>query len=402
MPHYSYRAVDQSGEVITGSVAADTLQDARDRLRNQGFYPESVRPENSGSFRLSRLLPGWRHRAAEHVAVFTRQCAVLLSSGVPVAEALRVLSQQTEHQGLSEALRDIHQAVNSGEGLAESMSRYPDLFGRSYIEAVGSGEKSGNMDLVFDRLADFLERQREMRSQLMTALIYPSILVFMTIGLLAFLSAFVIPMMRPLLKQHEGALPLSTQMLFSLASFIQSSVWFIIPGIFLLIGLFAWLRHVDAARRLFDRVIIKIPMIGKLVRKSLVSRFSRTLATLLHAGVPALEGLETLSDLLPNAAFADEISKVKKDVSEGKDISARLRNSRLFPPLVGYMVAVGERSGNLPEVLEHVSESCDREVKVASRRLLAVLEPALVLVMATVVGFVAMSLMVTLLELSNI
>ena len=402
MASFRYRAVNESGALVSGVVLADTPTDARTRLRRMRLFPEHVEPTGRPAARLVDLLPGARVRAAQQVAIFTRECAVLLASGVPIVEAVEVLARQVEHRRLSEALLEIRESVNAGSSFADALAAYPRFFDRSYIEMVASGEKSGTMDVVFSRLADFLERRRLMRSKVSTAFIYPTILVLMAVGLLLFLSGVVVPMMKPLLAQHEGALPLSTYALFALADFVRNYVWMLAPIALAVLVALAAVRRSKRGRRFLDAAILRLPLVGGLVRKGLVSRFGMSFATLLRTGVPALEALETLSVLTPNAAFAAEIAEIREDVVAGKDISSRMRGSRLFPPMVGYMVAVGERSGNLAEVLEHVSTAYDAEVEIASRRMLAVLEPILVLAVAAVVGFIAMSLMVTILELSNI
>jgi len=402
MASFRYRAVDESGAVVKGFLAAESPAEARQQLRRMRLFPERVERAPVGAAGPGLALPGTGARTARQVALFTRQCAVLLKSGVPVVEALEVLAQQAESRRLAETLFEVREAVNAGRPLAEALSEHPRFFDRAYTAMVASGEKSGMLDVVFARLAEFLQRRRVMLARLSTALIYPAILVMMAVGLLIFLSAFVVPMMQPLLAQHEGALPLTTHALFAVSDFVRTYIWLAVP---LALGAFialAALQRLDAGRRLLDAVVLSIPLFGRLVRKGLVARFCTSFATLLRTGVPALDALETLADLTPNALLAREIATIHRHVMEGEDISAPMRESRLFPPMVSYMVAVGERSGDLAEVLEHVSESYDTEVEIAARRILTVLEPALVLVMAGVVGFIAMSLMTTILELSNI
>jgi len=401
MASFRYKAVNESGALVAGTLVADSAADARARLREMRLFPERVDRVKRIAGRLLDWLPGRRVQAAVHVAVFTRQCAVLLASGVQIVDALGVLAEQCEHASLAAALSEIREAVNSGNSFAEGLAAYPQFFDRPYVGMVASGEKSGTMDVVFERLAGFLERRRMMQSKISTALIYPAILVVMVVGLLAFLSGVVVPQIAPLLEQHNRPLPLSTWLLFQVGGIVRNYGWVFVPALVAVFGGLALVRRTRRGSRLMDSEILRIPLIGKMMRKSLVSRFAMSFGTLLRTGVPALEALEMLVGLTPNAAFAAEITRIRTDVTEGKEISGRMHTSRVFPPMVGYMVAVGERSGNLAEVLEHVAEAYDREVELESRRMLAVLEPALVLVMAGVVGFIAMSLMVTILELSS-
>ena len=402
MASFRYKAVDASGATAGGTLVADSPQDARARLRQMGLFPESVIAAREGGPPLLDRLPGAQARNVPHVAIFTRQCAVLLAAGVPLVEALGVLARQTEHPRLALALQEVREKVSSGKSFAEALSAYPQYFDRAFVGMVASGERSGTMDAVFGRLAEFLETRRNMQARISAALVYPTILTVMVIGLLIFLSAYVVPTVQPLLQQHRRPLPATAEMLFGLSHVVRAYGWIVAVAAIVAVTAFLLLRRRADFRSATDRLLLRVPMIGRMWQKSLVARLTMSLATLLRAGVPAVEALEVVEGLAPNAAFVDEIRQVRLDVIGGHEISNRLRESSLFPPMVGYMVAVGERSGSLPEVLEHVAKASDAEVEIASRRLLAVLEPALVLVMAAVVGFIAMSLMVTILELSHI
>jgi len=400
MGSFRYKAVDERGAAVAGTLVADSSAEARERLRKMQLFPEQVERVEALSRPLDAL-PGRRMKAASHVAVFTRQCAVLLASGVQLVDALGVLSEQCEYPPLSAALTGIRDAVGSGSSLAEGMAAYPLFFDRSYVGMVAAGEKSGTIDVVFSRLAEFLERRRRMQSKLSTALIYPSILVLLVTGVLVFLAGVVVPRIEPLLNQPNRPLPLATAALFAVSHVVWSVRWAApLALVLFLIGIGSFKRSRRGGRML-DGLVLRIPLAGRMVKKSIVSRFAMSFGTLLRTGVPALEALELLSDVTPNAAFAGEIRDLCGDVTEGRDISHGMQASRVFPPMVGYMVAIGERSGNLAEVLEHVGEVYDLEVEIESRRLLALLEPVLILGMAAVVGFIAMSLMVTIMELSN-
>ncbi len=400
MPSFRYKAVDHSGQVVEGVLVADTHLDARAQLRHKNLYPESVRRAEGRGFRLSDLLPGSQQRARREVALFTRECAILLASGVSIVEALEVMARQAHDRHLSRALSEVHEAVSAGQSLADALSSHPRLFDRSYVQTIASGEESGMLNVVLKRLADFLERRQQMASQLTASLVYPCLLVCVTVGLLAFLAGYVVPMMEPLLRQHRGALPVSTRALFRVSGAVRANLWMALPAMALLGAAAAWTRLTQRGRRLLDALLLRLPLVGGLVRRSLVSRFSMSFATLLHTGVPADRALQTLAKLMPNAVFADEIARIRERVVEGGDISDGVESCSIFPPLAGYMVEVGERSGALVEVLENISAACDHEVRVGSRRLLALLEPVLILVLASVVGFIAMSLMVTILQLS--
>lgn len=401
MPGFHYKAVDERGAAVSGTLVADSVQDARERLRGMRLFPESVELSRKYSTGLLGLLPSSKARAGANVAIFTRQFAVLLASGVPAVDALRVLADQTEYKPLSNAMHEAAEAVSGGMGVAAALAQYPRFFDAAYVGMVTSGEKSGTLETVFMRLADFLERRRLMQSRISTALIYPSLLLVMVIALLVFLAGHVVPNIKPLIEYQKRPMPLVSHILFALGELAHGWWWTLpVAGVLIILAL-GWMRR-SKWREQLDAWMFQTPVIGRIWLKSLISRFAMSFSTLLRTGVPAVEALESLEHIVPNLAFSKEIRRVRLNVIEGKDISGGLRGSRLFPPMVGYMIAVGERSGNLAEVLEHVSKSHDTEVDIASQRLLAVLEPVLILAMALAVGFIAMSLMITIMEVTRI
>jgi len=402
MSSYRYKAVDEEGATVSGVLVAGSAEEARAKVREMRLFPQEVAPARDAGRRAFSWLPSGVGRAAGHLSLFTRHGSVLLASGVPLTEALAVLAEQCEHRGLRRALTEIHESANAGRSLAEALGDHPRFFDRSYVGVVAAGEKSGHMAEILSRLADFLERRRLVQSKLTTALIYPALLVVMVVVVLAFISGYVVPMIAPLLKQRGTPLPLSTELLFTIGDFVRYRGWTLPAAAIVAALLIAWLRTTSFGRRRLDALILRAPLVGGLMLKGVLSRFASTLAMLLRTGVPAVEALQIVRTLLKNAAFDAEIEAVREAVITGREISSRMRSSSLFPPMVSYVVSVGERSGNLAEVLERVAGAYDLEVDIASRRLLAVLEPALILVMAVVVGFVAASLMVTILELSHI
>ena len=400
MGDYRYRAVNDAGAVVTGNLAAGSAREARARLRRDGLFPEKVEPVRARGGAFAWLSLG-RSAGVTEVALFTRQLATLLDAGVELVDGLEALGQQCESHALARALADVEEAVRSGRAFADALAAHPRLFDRSYVGMVASGEKSGRMAFVLSRLADFLERRRLLRARLSTALIYPAILTVMIVGLLAFISGYIVPMIAPLMRRSGRPMPFTTWLLFEIGDVVRAGVWPTLAGIALLVLIIGWLRRSERVRAAQDALALRLPLLGKLLKKSLASRFSMSMAALLRSGVPALEAMAIVEGLTPNAAFARELSRIRETVSEGKDLSSGLRGSRFFLPMVGYMVAVGESSGALEDVLERVAAAYDFELEIAARRFLAVLEPALVLIMAAVVGFIAMSLILGIMQLSQ-
>jgi type II secretory pathway component PulF len=365
------------------------------------LFPQEVAPARP-AVSAGRWLPALRRGAPGPVAVFTRHLAVLLASGVPLAEALSVLAAQCEHRPLARALAEVQEAVSAGRSLAESLAAHQRFFDAPYAGVVASGETSGAMAETLGRLADFLERRRVVQSRLASALIYPALLVVLVVGVFAFISGWVVPMLSPLLAQRRGPLPLATWTLFRVSDLVRYQGWTVPAALALAALAVAVWRRTRAGRRRLDALALRLPLVGRLLLKAAVSRFAATLSMLLRTGVPAVEALAAVRPMMANAAFDQEIESIREAVVAGQDLSARMRSSALFPPMVGYVAAVGERSGALAEALERLAGAYDLEVEVAARRLLAVLEPALILALAAVIGFIAASMMITILELSRL
>ena len=401
MGDYRYRAVNDAGAVVTGEMTAESAKEARARLRQRGLFPEKVEPSGARGGGRSRWLPFGGGGVME-VTLFTRQLATLLEAGVELVDGIEALSRQCESHALARALADVEEAVRSGKSFGDALAAHPRLFDRSYVGMVASGEKSGRMAFVLSRLADFLERRRLLRAQLSTALIYPAILAIMIVGLLAFISGYVVPMIAPLMRRSGRPMPFSTWLLFETGDFVRQALWPTVAGLVVLVLLIGWLRRSERFRAAQDAAALRLPLLGKLLKKALASRFAMAMAALLRSGVPALEAMAIVEGLTPNAAFTREVSRIRETVAEGKDLSAGLRDSRFFLPMVSYMVAVGERGGALEDVLERVAAAYDFELEIAARRFLAVLEPVLVLIMAAVVGFIAMSLIMGIMQLSHV
>ena len=402
MATYRYKAADAAGRTVAGHVTAESAAEARDRVRALGLMPESVeRGAEAGLSRLGRL-PAGRARAALSVALFARELSALLLSGAPLVEALDVLARQCEHKGLALALAQAGEAVSAGKPFAQALAQSPQFFDEACVGMAAFGEKSGDLGGALARLADFLERKRLARARLASALIYPCLLAVMVVALLVFIAAYVVPMIAPLLLQRNRPLPFLTWALFSMGGAAKSFWWAPLALIVTVWTGAAWMKRSPRRRAWMDRLALRLPLLGRLSLKSHVSRFAMALSALLRTGAPAVEALEIVERMTTNAALAQEIGRIRGDVIEGKDLSARMKTSGVLPPMAGYMAAVGERSGALAETLERLASAYDLEVEIATRRLMAALEPALTLAMAAVVGFIALALMTTILELSHI
>ncbi|MHC4549684.1 MAG: type II secretion system inner membrane protein GspF [Planctomycetota bacterium] len=415
MPIYDYRGFDTAGGTKSGIIDADTPREARSRLRDQnvlvtdltlsdvsaGVGEEEAKVKRRSLWR--RVLKFERRiRGEAALPVYTRQLATLLRSGIPLAQSLGALIEQVEHRDIEAILRDIREQVVRGKSFGDALALHPKLFDDLYVNMVKAGEASGNLDDVLTRMADFRVRQQRIAGRVKTALIYPAIMLFVGSGVVIFLVNFVVPKLVNIAKSRGTELPWMTRMLDWTSTFLQEH------GLWLLITVFlAWIvwRYVFLAqghiRLWWDTTKLKLPVVGTLLKKQIVSRFAVTMSTLLRSGVTVLESLGIVKTVLNNRLMENVLEDVRTRILEGADIATPLKKSGVFPPVVGYMVAVGEQTGQLEEMLERVSEAYEEEIETSTARALAILEPTLIVVLAFVVGFIVLSVMLPILQTST-
>lgn len=402
MAIFNYKALNSSGKNVTGVIEADTPKDARAKLRGQGLLPVDLSETKAGAKEFLRAPRIFRSRAESETASFTRQLATLVKSGIPVSDGLRVLIEQTENAGLERALMDIHSKVMQGTSLADALRKHPRYFSDLYVNMVRSGEESGNLDLVLDRIAEYLQKRHRLASKIQATMAYPLVVLFFGSAVVIFLLTFVVPRIAVFLEQAQKKIPLPTHILMVLSR-VLSQYWYIlvIAGVimFLLLRLFI---ATESGRRIKDKLLISMPIIGPLFRKTAISRFAITFSTLLKSGLPALKALEIVGKVVDNVVLEETIRQVHDRIIEGADISTPLKQSGVFPPVVGYMIAVGERSGRLEEVLDRIAEAYDEEVELAAQKMMSMLEPIFIVVLAIVVGFIVMSIILPIMDLSKI
>ncbi len=401
MPVYNYKALNKQGKTVTGVVEADTPRDARTRLRSQGLLPVDLSEERAkGSLlRAPRL---FRSRAEAETATFTRQLATLVKSGIPVADGLRVLIEQAENTGLGRAIMDIHEQVLQGSSLADALARHPRYFSDLYVNMVRSGEESGNLDIVLDRIAEYLRRRHRLASKIQATMAYPLVVIFFGTAIVIFLLTFVVPRIANFLEQAQKKVPLPTHILMILSRYLSQYWYVFIIALALMVMLVRLFISTETGRRVKDRLLLSLPIVGPLFRKTAISRFALTFSTLLKSGLPALKGLEIVGKVVDNVVLEETIQQIHDRIIEGADISTPLKQSGVFPPVVGYMIAIGERSGRLEEVLDRIAEAYDEEVEIAAQKLMALLEPIFIVILAIVVGFIVMSIIIPILDLSKI
>ncbi|MBI4878236.1 MAG: type II secretion system F family protein [Planctomycetes bacterium] len=404
MPVYEYKAFNEAGQSKTGICDADTAREARERLRRDKFHVVALKQvkqaEEGSRFSVGAFFK--RKKRTGELAMVTRQFATLLESGIPMAEALRALTEQIHARGLETTFRNIREKITGGASLAEALGHYPAYFDDLYVNMVKAGEAAGNVDLVLKRLSEYLLKQNQLRNKVGAALMYPMVMVGVGVTVVSVLMAFVVPKIVELVKARGEDLPLPTQILIFSSSFLRSYWYLLVLAAIALSAAFGAVRRTPGGRLAVDRFLLGMPIFGDLFTKQAVSRFATTFSTLLASGVTVLECLLIVKNVVNNAVIANVLDDVHDRIMEGADISTPIKNSKVFPPAVGYMVSVGEQSGQLEEILSRLAATYDEEIDIAVQKMTAVLEPVLILSMAVVVAFIVISILLPMLQLSNI
>ncbi|HOJ13561.1 MAG TPA: type II secretion system inner membrane protein GspF [Deltaproteobacteria bacterium] len=405
MAVYSWTGYTQKGKTASGMIDAASVREAKLKLMSQGMFVSSiaeasreVRP-SSRAFSIEALLG---RVSTEDLAVATRQLSTLVGAAIPLVDALTALFEQTESPTMKRTIAQVKDSVNEGVSFADALSRHRRIFPELYVNMVRSGEASGALDVVLLRLAEFLEGQHRLKSRVQAALVYPAVLLLVSIVVLMYLLTAVVPKVVGMFETMNQVLPLPTRVLIGLSAFVSRTWWILLVAVALsLYALKRW-RATPRGAELFDRFRMRVPIYGGVFRKVSVARFARTLGTLLASGVPIVEALRIVKAVVVNKVMEIAIEDTITEVIEGSSLSAPLRRSGVFPPLLVHMIGVGEKSGNLEEMLVKAAQSYESDVETTVSGLASVLEPVMILFMGGVVGFVVMSILMPMLEMSTI
>jgi general secretion pathway protein F len=409
MAIFEYKALDSSGASRGGIVDADSPREARTKLRGEGIHVIDIRAisdrSHKGKGKGERGSGGgiFAPKAnPQQLAIVTRQLATLLSAGISAVDGLKALIDQVESRDMERVLRNVREKVTQGDTFGEALSHHPRFFNDLYCNMVKAGEASGQLDAILTRLAAYISRQNRLRSKITAALTYPMVMIIVGILVVGVLMTFVVPKLTSLFKKVGEGLPAITRALIFISNFFQSYWWAIGITMFLVVLFLRAMKATEDGRMRFDRLVMGIPVLGDLVRKTAISRFATTMATLLKSGIPVLESLRIVQKVVQNAVLAQTIGRVHDAILEGSDISTPLQESGVFPPMVGYMIATGEQSGQLEELLETVSEAYDEEIDMAISRLISVLEPLIIIALAMVVLFVVAAIIIPLMQMGSL
>ena len=405
MPVFEYKGWDEDGRRKQGVVDADGPQAARVKLKRAGIYTIDLKEQKLTPdkvwFRKISLKKGAGGIKSRDISVTTRQLSTLVRSGLPLVSSLNAIVDQVDNEQLVAIFTDVRERINEGSSFADALAAHKKVFSPLYISMVRAGETSGAMDIVLERLADFLESQEELRGKIAAALIYPIIMVVVGTGVVLFMVTFVIPQVQFIFEETNQALPLITRILLGFTSFVRHYGWLAL--IFLSLGIYFLRRFIktETGRRRYDRFRITVPIFGNLALVIATSRFGRTLATLLNSGVPLVRSLDIVEHVMGNVLLAEAIRNARNAIAEGADLAAPLKASGLFPPIVVHMVSVGEKTGELEQMLSHLSDAYDTEVDIRIRALTSMLEPVLLLAMGVAIGFVVVAVLLPIFQMTQ-
>ncbi|HEX5036677.1 MAG TPA: type II secretion system inner membrane protein GspF [bacterium] len=411
MPNFAYKGMSAQGKSAAGVIDAESEKAARVKLRKIGIFPTQVGLEGArkkgggGGFSLNADIDIGKYLqrvSVKDLATMTRQMSTLIAANIPIVETLSALVEQTENPKLKSVLGSVKEKVVQGGRLSDSLAAHPKIFGTIYIAMVGAGEAAGALDVVLQRLAELTEKQAALKSKILGALMYPIIMGGVGVLLVSFLVVYVVPKVTKIFEDTKATLPLPTKMLIFISGVLQNYWYVVIIAVVLIAyGVRRWLKT-PKGRYLYDKMSLKLPIFGKLFKLVAVSRFARTLATMLASGVQLLKAMDIVKNVVENEVLMQTIETTRTSVKEGESIAEPLKRSGYFPALVTHMISIGEKTGELETMLTRVADSYDQQVDNMVGTLTTLLEPIMILVMGGVVGFIVMSILLPILQLNQL
>ncbi len=418
MPKFHYIALDQNGQEVAGDLEASSESDAVNQLRQMQLYPTQVAQEGKGDSsaikkraRTSTTTKGGKGKAvkagasskvkSKNLMIFTRQLATLIDSGLPLLRGLTVLGRQEPNPVMKSTITTLADNVQTGSTFSESLTQYPKIFNKLYVNMVKAGELGGVLELVLNRLAEYQEKAQKLKNKIVAAMVYPIIVMFIALAIMVFLMLVIVPRFEKIFEDMLGdknKLPQLTKLVIGTSRWVGDNILYIVAVI--VVGFIVWRLFAATAngRRKIDSLKLKLPLFGDVQRKTAISRFTRTLGTLVTSGVPILQALNITRETAGNTVVSDAITRVHDAVKEGESMVGPLEASSVFPPMVISMVDVGEETGQLPEMLLKIADVYEDEVDNSVSALTSMLEPLMIVMLALVVGVIVMALFLPLIE----
>ena len=384
------------GEIQTGEIDLNTKEEVYSHLHRLRMIPVSVREKEKGiQIKLGTGI------STRDIVIFTRQFATMINSGLPLVQSLDILAEQTENKNLRSCIKDVLYDVESGHTLADAMGRHPKVFTELYVNMVSAGEAGGILDTILLRLATFLEKNDALARKIKGAMIYPAVIITVAVLAVVILLIFVIPTFQTMFASAGIPLPLPTRIVIGMSAILQAYWWALLGGAMAGVGLLRYTYGTPGGRLAIDKFMLKVPILGDLLRKAAVARFTRTLGTLVSSGVSILEGLEITAKTAGNRVIHDAVMGSRASIAGGETISGPLKESGVFPPMVVQMINVGEQTGGLDEMLSKIADFYDDEVDTAVEALLAAMEPIMIVVLGVVVGGMIVAMYLPIFDMIN-
>lgn len=390
MPVYQWQGRARNNQATKGEMEAASDQEVRNRLQRQGITPDKVKKKPKDLFEnVSFLQPKVKE---QDVIVFARQFSTMIDAGLPIIQCLDILQAQQENKTFQKMLKDIKESVESGQTLAESLKKYPNQFDALFVNMVAAGEAGGILDVILRRLAAYMEKAAKLKSQVKGAMTYPIVTIIIAIVVVAVILVFVIPVFEDMFADFGEALPMPTQVVIGMSEFVKGNILWIIIGIVLFILAFRQFYKTERGKAIVDDLMLKLPVIGVLIRKSAVARFTRTMGTMLASGVAILEALEIVARTAGNKTIEKAVYHVRSGIAEGQTIADPLTETNVFPPMVCQMIAVGESTGAIDAMMEKIADFYEDEVDQAVDNLTSLIEPFMLVFLGVVVGGLVISM----------
>ena len=395
MATFAYKALDKAGTEVAGTLDADNEKLALGKLRDMGYLPLEVKEQKVakggaldtflGIFTQTRV-------KGKDIVIFTRQISTLIDSGLPLLRSLNVLGEQTENPNLKLQIKDIASTVQGGSTFSDALAKHPKTFNKLYINMVKAGEAGGVLEVVLARLAEFSEKEAAVKAKVKGAMVYPALVLTAGIGVVLFLTIAIVPTFVTMFSEAGLTLPLPTKIMMGASDFLRGFWWLNLLAVLALITTYKMWVMKEKGKYQVDKIKLRIPILGQLIRKNSISRFARTLGTLITSGVPILQALLIVRDTAGNEVISRAMVAVHNSIREGESIAGPLGKSSVFPPMVVHMVSVGEETGALDTMLVKIADAYDREVDITVDALTSILEPLLILGMGALVGFIVLSM----------
>jgi type IV pilus assembly protein PilC len=401
MGKFAWEGNTKSGQVMKGEMEAPSVEAVQGQLRRQGIAPGKIKPRGKG-LDMDLTIPGFEPKVTTRdLVIFTRQFATMIDAGLPLVQCLDILGKQQDNKTFKTILIQVKEDVESGSTFADALKKHPKAFDELYVNLVAAGEIGGILDTILNRLAAYIEKALKLKKQVKSAMTYPATIIGIAVVVISVILVFVIPSFEKMFRDFGGELPMPTQVVIAISNFIQSYIFLIIGGIFGTIWLLKRIYKTPQGRLRMDQLALRLPIMGVLVRKVAVAKFTRTLGTMISSGVPILDGLDIVAKTAGNKVVENAIYQVARSISEGKTIAEPLEKSGVFPPMVCQMIAVGEQSGSIDTMLNKIADFYDDEVDDAVGNLTAMMEPLLMLFLGTTVGGLVIAMYLPIFKLAG-